>query len=155
MTARRPGRELGAQAVHVRDAAQVVHAGEFGARQRQQARMAARGQQQSVVFDGAAIGDLDAPPRPIDAHRRKTQSQVDAMVGVVGRVPDEQAIAIQRSGQVLLRQRRTLIGQRGFIADQRDRALVTALVQGLDRLRCSLSSADYRYSLIVHCVHTI
>ena len=45
------GRQLRAQPVHVRHASQVVHAGEFGAGQRQQARMTARGQQQPVVFD--------------------------------------------------------------------------------------------------------
>ena len=55
-----PGRELGAQPVDVGDAAQVVHAGELGARHRQQARMAAGGQQQPVVLHGAAVGDLDA-----------------------------------------------------------------------------------------------
>jgi hypothetical protein len=43
-----------------------------------------------------------------------------------------------------------VIGQQGFIADQSDRALVPALVQRLDRLRCGLSSADYRYSLDRH-----
>ena len=111
--------------------------------------MAARGQQQLVVFDGAAIGDLDALPRTVDAHRGKAQPQVDAVVGVVRRVPDEQAIPIQRSRQKFLRQWRALIGQQAFVADQRDRALVPALVQGLDRLRGGLSSADYHYVAIV------
>jgi hypothetical protein len=96
------GRQLGAQTVHVRHASQVVHAGEFGAGQRQQARMAARGQQQPVVFDRTAVGDLDAPPRPIDVRHRKTQPQIDGMVGVMGRMPDEQPIPIQGPGQILL-----------------------------------------------------
>ena len=97
------GREFGAQPVHVRDAAQVVHAGQFRAGQWQQARMTARGQQQPVVFDGRAVGDLDAPPRAVDADGRKAQPQVDAMVQVVSRVADEQPIPIQRSSQKFLR----------------------------------------------------
>ena len=73
------GRELGAQPVHVGDAAQVVHAGELGTRQRQQARMTAGGQQQPVVFDarcrrrsrrGAARGRC-APPRTRAADPRR------------------------------------------------------------------------------------
>ena len=77
------------------------------------------------------------------------------MLRVVGRVPEQQAVAIERSGQVLFRQGRALIGQQSFIADERDRAGVTALAERLDRLRRSLPGADYGYSLIAHCVHTI
>ena len=53
----------------------------------------------------------------------------------------------KRSGQELLRQRRTLIGQQCLVADQRDRPGVTALAQGLDCLRGGLSGADDDYPL--------
>ncbi len=77
------------------------------------------------------------------------------MLRIVSRVPEEQPIPVERSCQKLLRQGRALIGQRSLVADERDRAGVTALVQRLDRLRRSLPGADYGYSLIAHCVHTI
>ena len=64
-----PGREFGAQPIHIRDGSQVVHAGEFSSRERQQAGMSARGQQQRVVLDArchrrfrrGAAGDRCSP----------------------------------------------------------------------------------------------
>ena len=68
MTARRPGAEFGAQPIHIRDGSQVMNPGKFSPGQWQQAGMAARGQQQRVVFHRAAIGYFDAAPQAIDAH---------------------------------------------------------------------------------------
>ena len=88
-----PGAQLGAQPVDVRRRAQVVHAGQFGAGHRQQARLAAGGQQQLVVFDVRPVGDLHALRRAIEAHGREPQPQVDGVLGVVGGVADQQPIA--------------------------------------------------------------
>ena len=63
------------------------------------------------------------------------------MFGVVSGMADQQAIA-SSCPPGILRQRRTLIGQQVFVADQRERPGVTALAQGLDGLRGSLSRAD-------------
>ena len=153
---RAPARaEFGAQPIHIRDSSQVVHSGEFSSWEWQQTGMTARGQQQRVVLHRAAIGYFDAAPPTIDAHHGITQAQIDIMLRVMDRVPEQQAVAVERSGQILLRQGRALVRQRSLIADERDRASVTALAERLDRLCRSLPGADDGYSLIAHCVHTI
>ena len=57
--------------------------------------MTARGQQQRVVLDRAAVGYFDAAPQAIDAHRGKTQAQDDVMLRIVSRVPEQQTIAVE------------------------------------------------------------
>ena len=93
---RAPARaEFGAQPIHIRDGSQVVDSGEFGSGERQQAGMAARGQQQRVVLHRAAIGYFDAAPQPIDAHHGKTQAQDDVMLRIVSCVPEQQTVAVE------------------------------------------------------------
>jgi len=108
----------------------------------------------TAAISGRLVTD-DAAPQPIDAQHGKAQAQNDTMFRIVGRVPEEQAVTVERSGQILLRQGRALVRQRSLIADERDRAGVTALAERLHGLCRSLPGADDGYSLIAHCVHTI
>ena len=62
MTARRPGAKLGAQPLDVGSRAQVMDPGEFRAGHWQESRTAAGGQQQFVVFQVRAVGDLHPAP---------------------------------------------------------------------------------------------
>jgi hypothetical protein len=57
--------------------------------------MSARGQQQRVVRERAAIGYFDAAPQAIETHYGKTQTQDDVMVRIVSGVPEQQAIAVE------------------------------------------------------------
>jgi len=95
-------RELAPQSIHVGDPAQVMDAGEFRSRQRQAARVTADGQQQPVVLDRAAVGDLDAASLTVDTHCRKPEPHVHGVIRVVRGMPDEQPVALERSREEFL-----------------------------------------------------
>ena len=80
-----------------------------------------------------------------------TERERNAPIVVPAERPQGQALASKRARQVLLGQRRALVGDVGLVADNDDLALVandrnppfkTVLTEGVDRLDGRLTSAD-------------
>jgi hypothetical protein len=97
-----------------------------------------------------SIDALHAALRAVDARDREPQAHVDGLLRVVVGVPDEQPVALQRTGQEFLGQRGPLVGQQAFVPDQRDGSAVSAPTQRLDRLASRLASTHDH-----HLVHPI
>ena len=139
----------GADAVGVGDGAQVVHALELAARHLQAPRAAAGGEQQRVVGQhqlvveahvALARGDVGDAPAPVGLH---------AVVGEELRRADREPLALERAGQVLLRQRRALVGHPRLIADQGQLPRVAASPQGVGGLHRRLAAPD-DHDLLIH-----
>src|ERR1700722_2246773 len=73
------------------------------------------------------------------------------MFVVEGAVPEHQAIGRHFAGQVFLRQRRPLVGQLRFVADQHQTAAKTFPPEGVDRL-CAGLAAAYDEDGGDHCI---
>ena len=67
-----------------RDAAEVEHAVEVGAGDRETARLGAGGEQQPVVAQPLPSSSATCPPR-VELHRRTAQTQLDVLLGVEAR----------------------------------------------------------------------
>ena len=87
-----------------------------------------------------AAGDVrDAP----------TEVRGDGVLGEeLGRA-DQQPLALEGTGEVLLRQRRALVGQPGLLADEGELAREALAAQCIDGLDGSLTGAD-DHDLLVH-----
>ncbi len=141
-----PGPRLLAQLVGIVQRLQVVDAGESGARQADAPRPAAGRQHQRVVAQVRAVVQRDAARGPVDVRRAATKPQVHAMFGIERRVPDEQAVPLECTREVLLGQRRALVGQVGLITDDGQRPAVAALPERIDELGGRLSGSEDHYA---------
>ena len=73
-------------------------------------------------------------PLAIDTRGGESKPHLDGMFGIVFRMADQQTVARQSAREEFLGQRRALIGQQSFVANQCDLAAMPATAQGLDRL---------------------
>ena len=123
------GRHFGPDGIHVRDGSQVMDAREVVALDLQQARPAARGEQQLRIGERPAVRSGDGSRGTVDGF--------DPNAGPDGHVPvrvellrtEVDAFQAVLTGQVLLRERRALIGDVGLVADDDDLSLVSFLTQ--------------------------
>ncbi len=120
-----PGAKLLRHAIDVADAAQGEYAVERAADGiGQGARARAGGEQQLVVFDRLAGAGDDLPMGAVDGFDAGIEAQRDVVLLVPFQRTNEQALALEITEQVLLRQRRALVGGMRFLADQQQRLLV-------------------------------
>jgi nitrogen regulatory protein PII len=127
---------------HVGNPAQVVHAGKLGARAGEPARLGAEAQQQPVVRQLLAACERNTAALRVETLRTHSELQFDAMLIVKGAVAERQAVGSHFPGEVLLGERRPLIGQFRLIADQHQPSGESFAAQGVDRLSARLTGAD-------------
>ena len=96
--------------------AQEMHTGELSAGRREPARPAAGREQQRVVRQHRVIVEPHALLAPPDLVHAPAQLRLHLVLGEELRRADDQALALERAGQVLLRQRRPLVRQPRLIA---------------------------------------
>ena len=93
-----------------------------------------------LVRDRVGAVQPDLPRVPVDADRAGAGADVDTVLGVPAGIVDLQLAGLAL--QVGLGQRGPLVRQLRLVADQRDRFGVSALAQGLDRVRGGKARAD-------------
>ncbi len=99
------------------------------ARQAQLTVRRAGGQDQDLVGGLAPAAQPYPTPLPVDRLGARPEPELDALVGVEGVGPEFQGLAVGLALEIGLRQRRPLIRDLGFLADQQDRAGVAVLAQ--------------------------
>ena len=138
-----PGRpEILLDRVHVGDGAQVVNTRKVASRCREFARSGTCREQQLVVADLGTIATGDALAIGIDSLDAHAATDVDVSALVEPRGPKVHPAEIVLAGEVLLRQRRTLIGDVRLFADYQDLALVVLLTQARRSLSGGVAAAD-------------
>ena len=135
-------------AVGVLDAAQVEHAVQLRAGDREPSRLGAGGQQQAVVAQPLAVVEGQLARRRVQAHRRSAEAQLDVVPGVEALVVDVDLLAADLATQVLLGQRRALVGPLVLGPDQHHAPVEALVAQGLGRLRAGQARADDHERLV-------
>ena len=137
------GVEHGAQRVGVLDGAQDVDAVEIGAGDRRAAGLRAGGEQQRVVGHALAAGEHDRAGADVERLDRRLGAQLDRVLLVPGRVLLQvDRVAVGLAAQVVLAQRRALVGALGLGAQQDDAAVESRVAQGLRGLAARHAGAD-------------
>ena len=136
------GDELGRHRIDVGDGAHDKDAVEIAAdRGGQAARARAGGERKLVVADDLAV-DMHRPCGAVDGPGARRQPEVDALLGVEFRRAQEQPLDGHLAAQIRLRQRRALVGEDGFLADQHDRPVMAAGTQARDERGAGLACPD-------------
>ena len=113
--------------------AQVEHAVELAAGDAQPPRLGAGGQQQPVVARAARRRRARARAAPCRGRSTvRAEAQLDVVLGVEALVVDVDRLALGLAAQVVLRQRRALVGALGLGADEHQ-APVEALARAASR----------------------
>ncbi len=134
--------ENSAQAVDVFDTAQIMHAGEIGAGTADLAHAASRREQELVVSQRTAVGEMHLFRRAVDLCRGDAQDQFAIRLFVEGVGFQEETVALHRAHEIGLGERRPLIGREGLVADHGDRTGEAVGPQARDGLRAGLAGAD-------------
>lgn len=98
------GGEDALEALRVGEAAQVVHAGELGARDVHAARLRAGDQEQLVVVDDRAVAQPDVLHGRVDRDDGLAEVQLDVVLCVPGRFVDEDAVPFLLALEIALGQ---------------------------------------------------
>ena len=130
------------QRVAVRHAAQVEHAVEVAAGDREPARLGAGREQQPVVAQPLAVVEHDFPLSQVQLDRGPPDAQLDGVVGVEALGLDVDRLALGVAAEIVLRQRRALVRTFLLGADQRDAPVEAFLAQCLGGLCAGQSGAD-------------
>ena len=136
------------QKVGVLDGAQVQHAVERCAGDGKAARLGAGGEQQPVVAQPFAIVERHLADRCIEAHGGATEAELDVVGGVEALVVDVDLLAPDLPAQVVLGQRRPLVGALGLGADQHHAPVEALRAQRLGGLRTGETRADDHECLV-------
>ena len=148
------GNERVAQAAGVVDRPQHVDVVEaLGAGQRP--RRAAGGDQQLRERQAPARVEHERAARDVERGGAGTGEQVDVVLGVPVVRAEAQVVVIDRSGQVLLGERRAVVGRERLAGDEADRLCEAAAAQGLDcALRRQAAAGDHDARVLPGgCVH--
>ncbi len=140
---------LGADAVGIGNGAQVVHAGQVGAWRREPARTTAGSQHQCVVGQHQPVIEPHVLLARRDLAHAPPELSVHLAFGEELRRSDEQPLALERAGQVFLRQRRALVRQPRLIAHHRQLSRKALAAQGIDGLHGGLP-APRDHDLLEH-----
>ena len=141
-----PGHQVRRHRVGVGQAAHHQHALQIAADVgRQAARPCTRQQHQLAVVDVAAVGQSDAAGRTVDAGDTRAQAQRDLLFLVPGRCTDQDLLHRQALGQVLLRQRRPVVGQHRLVTDQDQRAFISGAAHAVDESRGRVTTAHQHH----------
>ena len=142
-TSRPPASSTRAQRVGVLERAQDVHAVEVGARDRRALGLGAGGEQQRVVVHALAAGEHDRAARRRRATRPPStvRSSTSCSLVPAGVLLQVDAVALGLAAQVVLAQRRALVGPLGLGAQQHDAPVEALLAQRLDGLAAGHAGA--------------
>jgi hypothetical protein len=132
----------GGQGVGVAAAAQVVDAVQVLSGHGEAARGGPGGQQQPVVGDALARGQLQPAAGRIDRADRGGGAELDVVGGVEPLLVHVQAVAVGLAAQVRLGQGRAVVGPLGFVADQQQAAVEAFGAQGLGRFGASQAGPE-------------
>jgi len=142
--------QLGPQHIAVGERPQVVNAFQGGARHLDPSRLGSRGQQQPVVRQLLSVTEGHARGLRVDRRHGRARLKLDVVLGVeVGRV-HVRLLALGLAAEVLLGQRRALVGPLGLGADQDDPPVEAAVAQLLSRLGAGQAGADDHECLLTH-----
>ncbi len=124
------------------EGAQVQHGVEVGPGHGQPARGAAGRQQEAVVAEPSTVVGHHLVRVAVQRPDRGPQPQVDLVLGVPAVLVHEDLLVGRGAEQVLLRQRRSLVGAVRLGTDQRDGAVEALVTQRLRRLGPGQSGSD-------------
>src|SRR5690606_10887376 len=117
-------------------------AGEVGTRYVNRSRPGTGGEQQGVVGHRRAVIERDGVPGPIDREGPAPEARLDGVVRIEFGRANQEALPLHFPGQILLRKRRTLIGERRLLADERNRPLETATPEHIGSRSGCLTRTD-------------
>jgi hypothetical protein len=142
--------------IGVGNGAQIEHALERCAGDRQATRLRAGGDQQSVVPQPCAVGERELPGPGIQPRRSETQSELDLVLGVEGLVVHIDRAAPGVAAQIVLRQRRPLVRPLRLGTDEDHAPVEPLLSQGLCGLGAREPGAEDDERLVsIHVVCSI
>jgi hypothetical protein len=132
--------ELGANSRGVLEAAQIMNGQviEGG----EPPRAASRGDQQLVVGEASAVGELHVLRRAIDPRRGRAELERDALLSIKALGLQQQCRGRQAVGEISLGERRALIRRVPLVAHQRDLGIGRLLPQHLRRAKPRGPGAD-------------
>jgi hypothetical protein len=133
----------------VGDGAEAEDRVEVVARHPQPPRRRARRQQQLVIDEETSVAEHDGAGCGIDGDHPRSEQHVDVLVAVKGLVLDVRRLR-RLAAQVLLGQRRTVVGKRRLLADEGDSPLAARLAIRGDRARGGQSTAGDHELASVH-----
>jgi hypothetical protein len=134
-------RQPGAKPYRIRPRPQTHHAIERGPRKPQGAIPRARRQHEVVILDGPATS-VNPAGRTVDAGHPGVREHVDPVRAVKLLPPEQQRCVCRLRRQEGLGERRALVRQTGFVADEHDPAVIAALAERNGRLDARLAVAD-------------
>ena len=132
----------------IADGPQVVDAVEIGAGHVEAPWHAAGGQEEAVVAQAPVSFEQELAHAEVDARHPGRGQKVDLMLGVE-RVRVDVRLVADLPAQVLLGERRALVGPLGLVADQHQLTVESLLAQRLCRLGSGQAGADDHESLAV------
>ncbi len=139
--------QFGADRIDVGLGAQVMDASEPGARNGERAGAAAGGEQQPVVGQGGAVVECHQAPAAVDRRRPSAESQLAVLLLIERHRADPQPVGVELARQVLLRQRRALVGKLRLVTHQHQAPAEAVAPQAVDGLRRGMARADDHDSL--------
>ena len=137
-----------AQGVRVIDAAEVEHAVQIGSGYREPARLGAGGEQQAVVAQPLAVVELELAACGVEGGGGMAEPQLDLLLGVEALLVDVQLLAPRLAAQVVLRQRRSLVGPLVLDADEHHPPLEALLAERRGGLGAGEAGADDHVGLV-------
>ena len=143
------GGTFGADAVGVGDGAQIVHTGELAPGDEQATRTAAGGEQQRVVRQDQAVIEPHVSFAARNVGHPLSEMRRDRMLGKESRRPDEETLALEAAGEVLLRERRPLVRRPRIITDEGQLSRKAPATQRVDCLYGGLASS-HDHDPLVH-----
>ena len=144
-----PG-EVGTNTVDVGHRAQVVDTLEVVTGHFQQAVAAAEAQDQLVVAQFRAVAQAQPLVRPVDCGDPQSELHVHQVLFVELGAAQQQPLAVHFTREVLLGQRRPVVGQVRLVADHDDAACVPFAAQRIDCLHCRVARTDNHHRLLRH-----
>ena len=120
----------------------MVDAVEVGSGAAQSARCGACGQQQPLVADALAGGELEPAAGRIDGADSGRGVQLDVVSGVEARVVKVERVPVGLAAQIRLGQWRAVVGPLCLLAEQDQTAVEALGAQGLGRLGAGQAGPD-------------
>src|SRR6185312_16298027 len=131
-----------AQMIRLGEVAQVADPVELDPRQRRHPVARAGGDDEVVVAERRADAELDLPRGAVDLDGAGAAHVFDALFGVEALGTHQQEVEADLAAEVILGQRRPLIGKPRLVADQHHLAVETALAQRRGELEPAMPRAE-------------
>ena len=143
----RAGQDGGLDPIRIGKRAQIQRPAQIDARHAQPPRPSAGAERERVVAEPGAVCTDHRPLLTQDASHARAEAQIDIVLLVVGLGPEPGPLERHLAAQVPLGQRRPLIRQVRFLAEQGNLAGEAQLAQAHGDLRAGLPGADDDHAL--------